>query len=151
MLAGWLFADLFLVLLVAGLSGLPTRSAPVPTEPPPIVTTAPTAPPRPAGLDPTRLDFGIPLSPDAFRAGARDELVNQVNAALADRGFSQRRVGFVIILARDETANARRAVETSTDALALLQSRSPAFAAAQGIGYWNGNEGNFELKMFFLD
>lgn len=148
-LAGWLFADLFLVLLIAALSGLPTRSAPVSPTPPP--TVSPTAPARPAGLDPTRLDFGIPLSPDDFRAGARDELVNQVNAELANRSFDNRRIGFVIILARDDRDHAQRAVDTATDALGLLQERSPAFVAAQGLGYWNGNDGNFEFKIFFLD
>lgn len=61
MLAGWLFADLFLVLLIAGLAALPAKSS---TAAGPTTTTSPTTSTTPhnQGLDPKYVSFTIPLA-----------------------------------------------------------------------------------------
>ena len=152
MLAGWLFADLFLVLLVAGLAALPARTSAKPSKP--TTSASPTPTPTPThslGLDPHHLDFTISLSPDAFRAGAGNQLLNDVNAELASMDPSHRLVGFVLVFASDDQNDTGRAIKTATDAFNLLHSRSPYFTASTGLGYWNGDSNDFEFKVFLLN
>jgi len=145
MLAGWLFADLFLVLLVVGLAVLPARPAVHPPPPPPPVHH------HKQGLSPRRLNFSVTLSPDQFRAGARSLFVKEVNAQLDRLDPSHRLVGFVLVFASDSQANVARADQTATQALHLLQRRSRVFASAQGLGYWNGANNDFSFKVFLLN
>jgi hypothetical protein len=144
MLAGWLFADLFLVLLVIGLAVMPARPGVKPPPPPP-------AHHHKLGLNPRRIDFAIALSPDSFRAGAHNLLVQEVNSELERRNPAHLLVGFVLVFASDSQANVLRADETATQAFKLLRRRSPAFASAQGLGYWNGANNDFEFKVFLLN
>ncbi len=152
MLAGWLFADLFLLLLVAGLAALPARGTPDPEasgsasgfpSPPPTPT-------RPPGLDPDYLTFTLSVSPDAYRAGAEARLVRQATAKLNAKNPERRKVGFVLVFAADDRNNAGRAQDTANDVVDSLR-RSPAFAGSAGLGYWNGKNGDFELKVFLLN
>jgi len=152
MLAGWLFADLFLVLLIAGLAALPAKTSVKPVKP--GVTPSPTPSPSAThslGLDPRYLAFSISLSPDAFRAGTRNQLVQEVNTELGRLNQGHRRVGFVLVFASDDANDAGRAVTTATDAYNLLHSQSPDFAAAAGLGYWGGGGNNFQFKVFLLN
>jgi len=152
MLAGWLFADLFLVLLIAGLAALPAKTSAKPVKPPgsPTPTPSPTATHR-LGIDPNYLSFSISLSPDAFRAGARDQLVNEVNSQLGRLDPDHRLIGFVLVFASDDPNQAGRAVHTATDAFHLLHRQSPDFSAAAGLGYWGGGGNNFQFKVFLLN
>jgi hypothetical protein len=157
MLAGWLFADLFLVLLIVGLAALPAKSSIECCEPPPTTSPSTTPPPssspqRPRqGLDPNHIDFTIEFSPADFRNGARDELVTLVTAELDRRNPTRRSVGFVLVFASDDRNNVARAEVTATDVLNLLHDRSPIFVSSTGFGYWNGNHNNFEFKVFLLN
>jgi hypothetical protein len=149
MLAGWLFADLFLVLLIIGLAALPGRPAVHSRG-----TSSPTPTPSPThslGLDPHYLKFSITLTPDAFRAGSGGQLVNEVNSAMRRLDPTGRLVGFVLVFASDVQANASRAVATATNAFKLLHARSAAFASSTGLGYWNGEHNDFEFKVFLLN
>lgn len=152
MLAGWLFADLFLVLLVAGLAALPAKSAdkPPPPPPPPSATTSPPAS-HPIGLDPRHLDFSIAITPTAYRAGGQDELLREVNAQLDQMDPTHRPVGFVIVFASDDQGHIQRANDTAAQVFDLLHAHSPVFASSTGFGYWNGNHNNFEFKVFLLN
>ncbi|MGW4064355.1 hypothetical protein ACWEGE_39130 [Amycolatopsis sp. NPDC004747] len=143
MLAGWLFADLFLVLLVAGLAVLPGGATP---QPIPVTPS-----PRPVGLDPNHVDITIDLSPNAYRAGGADTLLGLVNAALGQRNPGNRQVGFVLVFASDDAGHVQRANDTATDVYGMLRARSPVFANASGLGYWNGNHNNFDFKVFMLN
>ena len=149
MLAGWLFADLFLVLLVAGLAALPARTAAKPTVSA-SPTPTPTATHRP-GLNPHHLDFTISLSPDQYRAGAGNQLLSEVNSRLASMDPSHRLVGFVLVFASDDQNDAARADKTATNAYNLLHQRSPYFSVSTGLGYWNGDNNDFEFKVFLLN
>lgn len=150
MLAGWLFADLFLVLLIAGLAALPARTSAKVSKPTASASPTPT-PTHSLGLDPQHLDFTVSLSPDAFRAGAANQLLNDVNAELAARDPSHRLVGFVLVFASDNQNDIGRAIKTATDAFNLLHSHSPYFTASTGLGYWNGDSNDFEFKIFLLN
>jgi hypothetical protein len=152
MLAGWLFADLFLVLLIAGLAALPARTSANPVKPPgsPSPAPSPSATHSP-GLDPRYLDFSISLSPDAFRTGTHDQLVQDVNRELSHLDPAHRPVGFVLVFASDDPNDAGRAVRTATDAFNLLHNQSPDFAEAAGLGYWGGGGNDFVFKVFLLN
>jgi hypothetical protein len=149
MMAGWLFADLFLVLVIVGLATLPAKSSLGSSVPP--TTSTSTTTPHNQGLDPNHKDFTIQLSPVDYRNGARDELVELVNTELDRLNSARRPVGFVLVFASDDRNHIPRAEITATDALNLLRSSSPVFASSTGFGYWNGNQDNFEFKVFFLN
>lgn len=154
MLAGWLFADLFLLLLIAALATLPAKSSvgtSTPSPTPSVTSTPPPAPARQLGLDPDRKDFAIALSPNAFRNGAQDELLRQVNAEMERRNPTRRLVGFVLVFASDDKNHIARAEETANAVYETLRARSPGFASATGLGYWGGDHDNFELKVFLLN
>lgn len=114
------------------------------------MSPSPTATHEP-GLDPTHLDFTINISPDDFRRGARDRLLNAVNAELDRLDPANRPVGFVLVFASDSKSNISRAVSTATDVVDLLHAQAPDFTAATGFGYWNGDLNNFEFKVFLLN
>jgi hypothetical protein len=159
LLAGWLFADLFLVLLLMSLAGLSTRArphsspskGPVPLASPSASPTPTPTPSHVQGLSRDHLDFAITLSPVNFRRGDTAQLVDEVNNQLAALEPSHRLVGFVIVFASDDINHTLRAEQTATQALQLLQSASPQFADATGLGYWNGKHNDFEFKIFFLN
>lgn len=159
MLAGWLFADLFLLLLLTGLAAAPARddgrtgpSTPVTTSP---QGTRPPAPKpvtsRPPGLDRDYLSFTVNISPVRYRAGARLEMLRQVGAELKRQNPRGRKVGFVLVFASDDRDNVQRANDTAADVVRLLQARTQLFAGAAGLGYWNGPHDNFEFKVFLMN
>lgn len=161
MMAGWLFADLFLLLLITGLAAAPATRQVVP-EPStsaggsPAVSgpASPTPKPattRPPGLDRDYLSFTVDLSPDRFRAGADAEMLQKVNAALRRADTRGRKVGFVLVFASDDRDHVQRANDTALDVVRLLQARSPQFTGAAGLGYWNGPHDNFEFKVFLMN
>lgn len=157
MLAGWLFADLFLVLVIVGLAALPAKPvAPKPTTPSssPAPSPSPSPPrPHPTGLNPHHIDFTINLSPDTFRAGAGRQLVQKVNTQLVKRGYAHRRVGFVLVFAAGDTSEIELSDQTATKAYRLLRSASPLFSNAAGLGYWTGLSSGkvFQFKVFLLN
>lgn len=157
MLAGWLFADLFLLLLLAGLAVTPGAAD---DEQPPVSPSAsasvkppvrPSTPARAPGLDPDYVEFDVNVSPDRFRAGATAEVVRQVNAELKKKNPKNRRVGFVLVFASDDREHIQRANDTAADVVTLLQAKARLFAGAPGLGYWNGDNDNFEFKVFLMN
>lgn len=153
MLAGWLFADLFLVLLIAGLAALPAKESNAVTRPRPTPSpTTTTTPAHVQGLDPHHLDFTIAITPDAYRGGGGPELVHEVNARLAALDPTHRPVGFVLVFASDDQGHISRAVATATRVVSLLHGQSSTFAPSTGLGYWGGNASNdFQFKVFLLN
>lgn len=146
MLAGWLFADLFLVLLLTGLAELPPKDTTKPISGPSPTPTAR----HESGLDPHHIDFNIGISPSDFRGGAQDRFVKSVDEELARRNRTKRPVGFVLIFASGPSGGADQAQRTATSAFNLLHRRSAAFASSTGLGYWSGSGDHFEFKIFLL-
>ncbi len=141
MLAGWLFADLFLVLLLVGLAELPVR------KPAPTPSPRPSTPVHERGLDTRPFVFDVEISPSRFGAGGGRALVKEVNRRIRNSPHAGRHAGFVLIFASGATPGAGQAI--ANDAYALLR-RERLFTKAAGSGYWTADGDHFEFKIFFL-
>lgn len=162
MLAGWLFADLFLVLFIVAFASQPTVAVPKPN---PVVSHAahkssrPKRPKRPKepqqkqqkkpkkkhrqGLQSAPVDFRLPVSPTdldsadpAVRDRARTQLLQGVHRELARRHLLGRKAGFVLIFATS-VANVADPIDeadrVATSAIKDLKQFDPAiFPAGTG-------------------
>ena len=103
LMAGWLFADLMLVLFVVGLGSQPTAyPAPLPTvaAPSPTPTPTPTKPPalaKDSVIIQVSVDFGDLLGTGSERERAIAELREQVVTELDNRNLSNDRAGMVLV------------------------------------------------------
>lgn len=172
MLAGWLFADLFLVLFIVAFSSQPAAPAPKPTptrtptptsSPTPSVTpsTSPTATPKPSqvGLEQNPRNFVVKVSPadvdnPATRATALARLLGGLKAQLAGQHLSGT-AGFVVIFATSVTNNpdpVDEAVKVASSVLPVLKKQDAAvFGRSSGEGFWGGASGNyFHFQIFFF-
>lgn len=160
---GWLFADLMLALaaifLVANTVGFltPSKSHHAGQEPTPTPHPTKSPRPKPVGLNPDYLSLAVPVTPASVRSAGQPaitRLIKDVNKQLTARDLSNRRVGFVIVLAygADDPADQDQAVATARTVVhALHREDHPIFASATGIGYWGGSAvDGFTLKIFFL-
>jgi len=151
LLAGWIFADLFLVLLLVGLAELPSATSATPTaSPTPQASTAPPTKEPERGLEEKPVDFDIEVRPADFRTsrGSRRELVAKVRAKLAALGHADRVPGFVLVFASGSEPG--QATRTASAAYRLLHRAGGPFEHASGVGYWSGKGDHFEFKVFFL-
>ncbi len=164
MLAGWLFADLFLVLFIVAFSSQPTTPVPSPTPtrtptPTSSPTPTPTPKPVPVGLDQNPLNFVVNVSPvdvdnPATRAAALTRLLNGLKAQLASQHLDGT-AGFVVIFATSVTSNSDpvdEAVKVANSVLPVLrQQDGSVFGRAGGEGFWGGAAGNyFHFQIFFF-
>jgi hypothetical protein len=171
MLAGWLFADLFLLLLITGLAVLPAkpktaRSSPALTTSSPHPSTSPGTPtvsPSPSATATHRRGLNAPvvltvkLSAENYQAN-KDLFLAEVKDAMKAADPRDATVGFAEVEAYEPTPDqAGFATDTAKDALSLLQRKSPLFAVAQGIGGWdgastvNGKQYGFMIRIFLLN
>jgi hypothetical protein len=168
MLAGWLFADLFLVLFLIALALLPPH--PTPSASPsgsaePSATTASSPSPspspssaaiRPPVLDRVPTDLRIPMNLADLDAGpggpGAARLLDELNRQLAERGATGRRCGVVLVFVAGPStpAGIGTAVDRARRALDILRGRHAAFADASGDAYWSGGADFVELKIFFF-
>lgn len=153
LLAGWLFADLFLVLLLVGLAAMPVAppgKAPSATTPPP--TEAP-CPPQRDRLEKLPVDFSVEISPADFRnprlrADALRRLIDSIDQEFQERGLSDRRAGFALVFASGPDAGV--AQQTAGWIYRALRIRQTVFRDSSGLGYWAGQSSDhLEFKIFF--
>jgi len=161
LLAGWLFADLFLVLLVIAFSLTPQRDARSSTTSARPQSPSPSPSPssetiKPPVLERVPVDLRIPVDLGALEAGGLDGaaasgLVAELDRMLAERASNLRRAGFVLVFAAGpatpqgiNTATARARL-----AFTVIQRTHPAFGDASGEGYWSGGSNFVEIKVFF--
>jgi hypothetical protein len=147
MLGGWIFADLFLLLLLVGLAGLPAAG---PVSPTPGPTATSSAGEREGGLEEEPVSFNVEVTPAEFRAGGsgRERLAEGVKDRLEKLGYQDRTPGFVLVFASGPEPGPAKA--TATAAFDMLHGEGRSFAPASGLGYWSGNGDHFEFKVFFL-
>jgi hypothetical protein len=150
LLAGWLFADLFVVLFIVSLASLPTTAAthrlftvPSPTRSPVSV------------LDQTPITFDVDVSPTAVenpatRPAADAELLRSLNGILAARGLLDKRAGFVLVFASAPATAISQAVAAATSIVGVIRARDQVFARTSGEGYWSGSGSGFEFQIFFF-
>ncbi|MFF9978651.1 hypothetical protein [Streptomyces erythrochromogenes] len=174
-LAGWLFADLLLVIVLVVLGSEVPAAAP---DPHPSPTAAATAAPdpsrssspspapadtaRPGGLDPVTVSVGIRLDPDALIAGRPSEtaeLTRQVNEEI--KRYTGRTAAFVMVFG---TVRSGGAVDTGrSDAYATAVARQLPQAAPRFFppysekiirGYHDSGQdipsGTARIELFFL-
>jgi hypothetical protein len=169
MLAGWLFADLFLVLFIVVFSSQPTVATPkVPVSPSahvsPSVRASPRQAPKPRppsrlGLEPSPVNVYVSVSPadidnPATRSQAAAQLLASLNKQLAARHLTGRRAGFVLVFAGSVTGASDpidEAVHVGTLVIPILRKQDAAiFAAASGEGLWGGANDLFQFQIFFF-
>jgi hypothetical protein len=169
MLAGWLFADLFLVLFIVAFSSQPAVPVPVPTptvgvthsaSPSPSPTASPTPTPSPVGLDQNPYNPTIDVSPGAVdnpvnRAAAVKQLISDLNSWLSVHHLLGRTAGFVIIFATSVTGAGdpvNEAYSVANSVLPVLRKQDAAmFGRTSGEGLWGGSSGDdFHFQIFFF-
>jgi|HubBroStandDraft_6_1064221.scaffolds.fasta_scaffold297355_2 hypothetical protein len=151
-LAGWLFADLLLVLFVVSLAALPVTKPKAAAH----VKPRPTPSPSPIlALDRSPVPLSVPVSPSAVedpgsRQAAISQLINNVNQQLSARHLTQRRAGFVLVFASGPLNGTGPAITAAQDVLNALSQRAGVFHGTSGQGYWQGEGDSFELRIFFF-
>jgi hypothetical protein len=152
MLAGWLFADLFLVLFMVGLSAQPSVSlaahvkqghrGPVAGKPAQRV------------LERAPADFWIYVDPaglsgQATRAQTASALLQEFSNKLASLHLRRRQAGFVLVFATGQVAAINAALQEAHAAIKIIQKRYAAtFGQASGEGLWGG-EGSTRAGVHF--
>jgi hypothetical protein len=169
MLAGWLFADLFLVLFIVVFSSQPTVATPKP-KPVAIPSAHPSAAPSPkhspaakpparVGLEPAPVNIDVSVSPaqidnPATRAQAAAQLLASLNRQLAAGHHTGLRAGFVLVFAGSVAGASDpidEAVHVATLVIPILQKQDGrVFAATSGEGLWGGANNLFHFQIFFF-
>lgn len=157
LLAGWLFADLCLVIFVVSLASVPSSPAAAKAHARhSTVNPHPARPPQPQVLERTPADFYIGIAPDDFGSGeaneqADGELLNELNQELATLHMQGRKAGFVLIFASGPSDGISQAIDSADAVIRLIRSQDSAvFGEVTGEGLWNGQgSNNFHFQIFF--
>lgn len=159
MLAGWLFADLLLVLFITAFVSLSApnpvsavhpngRVKPKPTHTPTSRTRVLEQQPQTFSVkDVSPADVASPNAPT--HAAAVAKLLGELKRQLASRGTQGRQAGFVIILAYGPVDGIGQAISTANSVVGILKAKESQFSGIAGLGYWSGSPG-FEFKIFFF-
>ncbi|MGW4942351.1 hypothetical protein ACWEOZ_12285 [Actinoplanes sp. NPDC004185] len=172
-LAGWVFADLTLVVLLIVLVMTPPRPVaqgahPAPSKPP---TAAPSAEatPQPSKAEPSqppvlqldevpKIRISVPNA-DLVAGGTRasaaaNKLTSELKASLAAQGLTKRQAGLLLTFGAAPTANfqggvARRSAERANQVILRLQ----GFRTAKTRAYWTYAPAPafVEIEIFFFD
>jgi hypothetical protein len=157
MLAGWLFADLLLVLFIAVFASLPSPPA-VASKAKATVTKPRTAnhnkPPQPRALERDPQTFYVNVSPSAIddpatHSAAVAQLIGDLRRQLAADGLAGRQAGFVLAFAYGPITGIDQAISTATSVVNILRAKESGFSQISGLGLWSGS-GEFEFKIFFF-
>lgn len=169
MLAGWLFADLFLVLFIVAFSTQPTVAMSRQTPAAKTMTgaqkaTAKTGKPKKPGiqgLESTPVDFVLPVSPADLDSSdpsvydaAKAALLSGVRSELAGKHMLGHRAGFVLVFATSVAGAADpigEAVKVATAIIPMLKHGNPAIfpAGTGGEGLWGGSGDHVHFQIFF--
>jgi hypothetical protein len=161
MLAGWLFADLFLVLFIVAFSSQPAipASAVIP-KPKPTVSPSPVASPKPQmGLEQNPVNITVPVSPadvddSATHAHAVAALLSGLHSQLAAQHLLGERSGFVLIFATGTTDQINEAVAVASSVISILKTQDAVmFGKTSGEGLWGGSGtsgSSFHFQIFFF-
>ena len=168
-LAGWVFADLTLVVLLLVLVMTPARPVEPPEQPPSSPPTTPPATTKPPAAVPThppvleldevpKITIAVP-NDDLLAGGARgkaaaDGLVSKLNQQLAEERLTGRQAGLLLTFGAAPSADyqsnvGRRSAERANE---LIKSNVPKFGSAKTRAYWTyGSEPEFvEIEIFFF-
>jgi hypothetical protein len=151
MLAGWLFADLLLVLFIAAFASLPSPPVVAKTHQPPVKHHKSSQPPT---LERTPQTFYVNVAPSAISDPATHDtavtqLIGDLRQQLVTRGLEGRQAGFVLVFAYGPIEGIGPAISTADSVVNILRERENGFSQISGQGLWSGS-GEFEFKIFFF-
>jgi hypothetical protein len=151
-LAGWLFADLFLVLFLVGLASIPPNPKPHTQRPHPTATPTPT-PPR--ELDRVPVSFNVNVPPPEFENQATQhlaeaQLLSGLNQQLDQRHLRGQHAGFVLVFASGPESGINQAVTTANSVVNIVRAKDSAFSEASGLGFWSGTGNYFKFVVFLF-
>lgn len=145
LLAGWLFADLFLLLLVIALGSLPreerTSSS---SSPSPSASPSPSWSGQPA-------ERGLVLKPCSFtvKTGSDGSVKAQFTSQLRKAGVASRTAGFVLSFGTAPDPGPGQAAADKVNS--VITKGLPRFRHAPKRGYWKGGAtGKVRIDVFFL-
>jgi hypothetical protein len=152
-LAGWLFADLLLVLFVVSLASLPILPKPKARAAP-----HPHPTPHPAAAEvldrvPVSIPVHVPpieVEDGASRAAAIAQIMAMLNHQLALEHLTNRRAGFVLIFASGPLDGTGPAITAAKAVLDAISRGSGVFHNTSGAAYWQGAGNFFEFRIFFF-
>jgi hypothetical protein len=158
-LAGWLFADLFLVLFMVALASVPSASLAIKSQPSKPVASKRAA--RPKYPEPAKsATRGMTNTPtDICVSQESPSIVADFDAQVKRMGLAGRKVGFILVFATGTDPGA--AVTRATEAFNLIKNTDPdkaAFAGSGGEGLWGGESNscpvnvgtdNYHFQVFF--
>jgi hypothetical protein len=147
LLAGWLFADLFLVLFVLSLASLPPKN--------PVPHVMRTPPPPPSRVLDRPVSFLITVPPTEFQdpatePAAASRLVRLLNHALTARKMVGRQAGVLLVFASGPESAIDQAISTAKSVIGLVRRNVPGFSQVSSAGYWNGAGDYFKFEIFFF-
>lgn len=164
-MAGWLFADLMLVLFLVGLGSEPTvypTPTPSPTEtiptpePAPTPTPTPQAPPALAKdpiTIPLTVEFAELLGSSATRAAAGTRLRQQLAVAVESHNFTTERAGMVLVWTFHKDPGAGTSISRVISE-EIAAGNDAFFSGAVMRPFWSGNSerrGTVELEIYVIE
>jgi hypothetical protein len=165
MLAGWLFADLFLVLFMIALSAQPSVSQTAHVRPGHHPTPV-AAKPQQRALERAPADFWIYVNPaglsnDAPGSRTASLLIRDFNTELASLHLQGRQAGFVLVFATGQVGAINDALQEANNAIQIIQEHDAAtFGHVSGEGLWGGQgsgqegihsgQAGFHFQIFFF-
>ncbi|MFJ9894375.1 hypothetical protein ACIQPR_13770 [Streptomyces sp. NPDC091280] len=147
LLAGWLFADLLLLLLVIALGSLPREERTSSTASPSPSSSAPPS----ESPSPQVAERGLVLKPCSFTVstGSAGSVRSQLAAQLRQAGVADRTAGFVLSFGTAPQPEAGQ--EAAEKVNRYLTGGLSGFRHAPKRGYWKGGEsGKVRIDVFFL-
>ncbi|WP_432967412.1 hypothetical protein [Dactylosporangium sp. CA-233914] len=154
--AGWLAADVVLVLVLVALANWPVRPASTPASAATPSAVPSSVAPVPPGMGPP-VEFRVDVTPASLRsrsqaASARGDVLTKVRAELAGRGLTGKQAGFVEVFASGSKDEIDACVQSAEIVLEALRSEEPAtFGRAAGDAYWGGRGDDLSFKIFFYN
>lgn len=167
-LAGWLFADLVLVLFLAALVSLPPpppeSRADVHPSGSPSGSPSPSAASSPSpGMSPTPVlelqpvDLNIPVPQQALLASngtgpPAEATAAAFHQAIVAKGLTGRAAGLVLTFGAGDRDHIAQAEQLAKLVNAIILAREPGFAHAQTLEYWGGESrpGTVSFKLYFF-
>lgn len=148
LLAGWLFADLLLLLLVIALGSLPKEERHKPPNPSPTPSETATASPSQSAQV---AEQGLVLKPCSFtvKTGSAASVRGQFTKQLRSAGVDGRTAGFVLSFGTAPEPGPGQAAAERVNS--VITKEMPRFRNAPKRGYWKGGpSGNVRIDVFFL-
>lgn len=149
LLAGWLFADLLLLLLVVALGSLPREErASASASGTPSPSSSGSVSPSPGERQAER---GLVLRPCRFvvRTGSAPSVTRQFGTQLKKAGVADRTAGFVLSFGTAPDPGPGQAAAEKVNS--QITSALPRFRHAPKRGYWKGgSSGQVKIDVFFL-